>query len=195
MSASDQTIPLWLRKLPNQLTVARTVVVPFLLLVYPFEIKFLTILCGFLFMFAALTDFFDGFLARQYGLVSKFGSALDPIADKILTAAGLLLLAGTNRLPIFLAGLLLCRDIAISGLRLVAAKEGIDIDVNMLGKFKTTFQSIAVTLLLLHYPLFDLPLQAIGMIFIWISLIISYYSAYIYVTQFWQQYTGRAESN
>lgn len=179
-------IPVWLQKLPNQLTFARVAVAPVVLLLYPLDIKFFTVTCGFLCVFAAATDYFDGLLARQYGLVTKLGATLDPIADKVLSATGLILLAGMDRLPILLAGLILCRDIAISGIRELAAKEKILLDVNYFGKWKTVFQSVGICLLLLHYPLFGLPLRTLGMISVWIALLFSYYSAYVYILTYWQ---------
>ena len=186
---SKENIPTWLGKLPNQLTIARMAIVPFLLLLYPLDFKFLTVVCGLLFCLAAATDFFDGFLARQYGLHSKIGEILDPIADKILSAAGLILLVGTGRLAAFLGGLLLCRDIILSGLRAVAAMDGMQLKVNHFGKVKTFFQSIGISLLLIHYPLFGLPLKEIGMVMIWIALFFSFYSAYLYVQQFTAGFT------
>ncbi len=167
--------------LPNYLTLARIACVPILLLLYPWGLHALTIFCGFLFALASVTDFFDGFLARALKSESKLGALLDPIADKLLSASALLVLAASGKLPVFLAGLILCRDIAMSGLRLIALQENKNIDVNMLGKVKTFLLSVALTFLLTHYPIFGLPLREIGLVLIWGTLILSYYSAYVYV--------------
>ncbi|MBP9707135.1 MAG: CDP-diacylglycerol--glycerol-3-phosphate 3-phosphatidyltransferase [Oligoflexales bacterium] len=189
---NPQSLPTWIAGLPNQLTVVRVLFVPFILLLYPWDFKYLTIICGLLYSLAALTDVFDGMLARHYGLESRLGATLDPIADKILSATGILLLCGMDRLPIFLGGLLLLRDIAINGIRLIAAKENVDIEVSGFGKLKTIFQSTALSLLLIHYPLLGLPLQTIGMVLIWLSLLLSYYSGFLYVKEFWLHFHEKA---
>lgn len=173
------------KTLPNKLTAARIAVIPILLLVYPLthEMVFFRFFCAGLFTLAALTDFFDGYLARKYGNVSKIGALLDPIADKILVAATIVILAGAGYMPIFIGGILLCREVAISGLRMAATELRFSIDVSDWGKFKTVAQDVAFFCLMVHTQ----ALQPIGIAALWIALGLSLYSAYRYVQSFWEQ--------
>lgn len=173
-----------LKTWPNRLTFGRMCVVPILLLIYPFDWWFTDLSCAVLFALAGLTDFLDGYLARKFDQVSTFGSLMDPIADKMLTAVGLLLLASGKELPLILAGLLLARDIAVSGLRMVALERGLRIEVSGFGKAKTVFQLIGMSCLFVSFPLWSLPWRSVGMSCMWITLVLSGYSAWIYARAF-----------
>ena len=172
-----------LNTLPNKLTISRMLIAPIILIIFPLthEYIFPRFFCTFLFCLAAITDFFDGYLARKYQNESKLGALLDPIADKLLVTAAIIVLVAVDYLPAFLGGLLLCREVAINGMRLTAASEGFSIPVSNLGKYKTLAQDLAIVLLMIHTP----QLANAGMITIWISLILSYYSAYEYWKGFW----------
>ena len=177
----------WLRGLPNQLTLFRIAVIPLLLVLFPWGINSLNIFCAALFAIAALTDFADGFIARQFKMESKLGGLIDPIADKLLTTAGLVLLTGTNLVWSWLAGILLCREIALSGFRLLAQQQGLSIPVNWLGKAKTFFLDVAIPCLIVKKPLFGFPFWEVGMVSIWIALVLSIISAWVYIKGFLQQ--------
>lgn len=185
--------PMWMHRLPNQLTIFRMSMVPILLIIYPLGYKYLNIICGFLFIIASITDFLDGYFARKFAAHSKLGQIIDPIADKLLSAAGLLILVHGDKLAVPLAGILLCRDVGITSLRLVAAESRISIDVSQTGKIKTFFQSAAISLLILHEPVFSLPIRQAGMIALWIAIILSVYSAYEYVKFYAQQLSGQTD--
>lgn len=180
----------WLKALPNRLTFLRIAAIPLLLVLYPLQFRPVDILCGLIFMVAAFTDFLDGYLARKYQAVTPLGKLLDPIADKMLVAATLVLLAAVGTVPAFLAGLMICRDIGVSGLRLVALQEHLHIEVSDYGKWKTATQGVAILCLLLGRPipgvepLFGLPLFQIGMVALWIALILSFISAWMYGKSF-----------
>lgn len=176
----------WIKTLPNQLTLARIATTPVILLLYPIDIFAINIFCALLFVLAAITDWLDGYLARRYELVTPLGALLDPIADKLLIAAALVALAATGKTPAFLAGLMICRDIGVSGLRLMALEKNIKIAVSEFGKWKTAFQDLAIVCLMINRPLFDLPLHNIGMISLWLALGLSLYSAYAYGKAFWE---------
>ena len=145
------------------------------------------VFCAFLFGLAALTDWLDGFIARRFRSESQIGAALDPVADKLITGAALVLVACYHSLWGWMAALLLCREIGMSGLRLVALEQGVRVKVNYVGKTKTFFLDIALFCLMVNGPLFGLPLEQIGMVAIWISLFLSYYSAYLYLREFWRE--------
>lgn len=173
-----------LKTLPNKLTLGRMAVIPVLLLLYPFaeNLVFLRIFCAIVFALAAATDFLDGYLARRYDNVTRLGAILDPMADKILITAAIVLLAHSGLIPAILAGLLLCREIGVSGLRLAARDQNITVSVNNFGKVKTVLQDVSVFLLLINTPSLRTP----GMIGLWAALIVSWYSAWLYWQAFWQ---------
>ena len=173
-----------LKSLPNKRTLARIAVIPVLLVVYPLghEYIFLRISCAALFAMAAITDFFDGYLARKFNNESRIGALLDPIADKLLITCTVILLTNTGKLAAILGGLILCREVAINGLRLAASDHGFEISVSHLGKLKTFLQAGALFLLMVD----DQNLRPIGMVGIWAALIVSYYSAYQYWIHFWE---------
>lgn len=184
MSEEKKTLKWW-RLFPNYLTLFRIAVVPILLVLYPlgiyWEISQIKVFCALLFAIAALTDWLDGYIARKYKLESKVGALLDPIADKMLTASALVLVASAQNLWAWMAGLLLCREIAISGLRLVALQHNFEIKVHFLAKIKTICLGVALTCLMVNYPLFGWPFEEVGMISIWLALVLSLISIWIYV--------------
>lgn len=170
----------WLRTLPNKLTIARMAAIPLLLLLYPLNIPKLNIVCAVIFAAAAITDWVDGYVARKYHAVTPLGALLDPIADKMLVAAALVLLAYNRVAPAFIAALLICRDIGINGIRLMALEQGRVIAVNEFGKWKTALTSVSIFCLMVNAPLFGLPFRTVGMLSLWVALGLSLYSAWLY---------------
>lgn len=183
MTRVPSTIP-WLNHLPNQLTLARIVAIPVLLVIYPIGFTFTNILCALIFAAAGFTDILDGYIARKYGQETQLGALLDPVADKMLSAATLLLLADSQALPAWICGLLLCRDIAVSGVRLIASESGHTIKVSAFGKVKTIFQDVAIFCLMIGSDFFEIPFRVTGMICIWVALAMSLYSGYLYFEEF-----------
>lgn len=147
--------------LPNQLTISRMVMIPvFILFFYlNFAAHFFVALA--VFLIASLTDLFDGKIARKYNLVTNLGKFLDPIADKVLVLSGLVVFlttpwifnANLGSWAIIVAGcgvaIILAREIIVSGFRMVAADAGIVIAADMIGKYKTVMQDIAVIVILI----------------------------------------------
>lgn len=172
----------FLAELPNKLTLLRIAVVPVLILLFPFDYQGLRVTCGVIFAFGALTDFFDGYLARRFGTETRLGALLDPISDKILITSALILLTGASIIPAWMAVVLICRDIAISGLRLAATEHNYTIKVNSLGKWKTAIQDVAIGFLLSTLP----GLYFYGMLLLWIALGLAIYSGYQYWSEFWK---------
>lgn len=177
-------MPNWAVKLPNRLTIARIAAIPVLLLIYPLDFKATNIICAIVFAVAAATDFFDGYFARKYKLVTDLGTILDPIADKLLLAAALIVLSYARIAPPILIGLLICRDFGINGLRLVAQTQGISLPVSSVGKSKTMLMSASIFCLMINRPIFGVPFPEIGMIGLWASLVVSLYSAWQYSSVF-----------
>jgi cardiolipin synthase len=155
---------------PNILTFIRIGVVPFLVISFFIESAVWSAISVTLFISASITDYFDGYIARKFQQVSKFGAFLDPIADKILIAVMLLMLAGTGRiagLTLIPAVLIMCRELFISGLREFLSASGRDLPVSILAKYKTAIQMLSITCLLVK-PLSE-RLFNIGIITIWIA--------------------------
>ena len=138
---------------PNKLTIARMIIVPFLVIF---------LLTGWggeanryisltLFVVASVTDWFDGYLARKNNLVTNFGKFMDPLADKLLVCSAMICMIDLKRLPAWFVIIIIAREFIISGFRLIAAENGIVIAANYWGKFKTASQMIMIILLILHF--------------------------------------------
>ncbi len=172
--------------LANLLTLSRVAAVPILVLLLIFEGRTTSIIAALLFLTATLTDLLDGFLARRQKLVTNFGRFLDPLADKLLNSAALIMLIPLNRVAAWMVFLIIGRDLAVTGLRAIAATEGIVIDASILGKRKTLTQNIAICLLLGHYPIWFFNLQVYGTFLLWLALVITYWSGAAYFSKFYK---------
>lgn len=172
-----------MKNLPNILTVSRIFLSIFLLavLLHGRDIGIdRPLLCAFfIFLFASITDFFDGYLARRFHLISVFGEVFDPLADKMLILAafiGLMLVKMANPWLVFI---ILSREFFITGLRVVAASSSQNVKASVLGKYKTVLQIVAICFLLLE-------LRG-GDILLWIAMIVTLYSGFDYA---WRYYKG-----
>ena len=174
----------WLANLPNQLTLGRILAIPLLLFVYPLGFQATNIICALIFALAGVTDILDGYFARLYKQESRLGALLDPVADKMLSGACLILLADSQALPAWICGFLLCRDIAVSGLRMIALEDGYTIKVSAFGKVKTILQDVAIFSLMIGQDMIDIPFRITGMGCIWLALAVSLYSGYLYFEEF-----------
>jgi CDP-diacylglycerol---glycerol-3-phosphate 3-phosphatidyltransferase len=138
--------------LPNMLTMFRILVIPVVLVFISHESPVNSFVAACLFALAAITDFFDGWLARSRGLTTVLGKFLDPLADKLIVTSTLVMLVPLGRIPAWLVVLLLARELSITGLRSIASNEGMVIAANQGGKWKTAFQLTGILGLLIHYP-------------------------------------------
>lgn len=141
--------------LPNKLTVLRVCLIPFFVAVLLYEngaSQTMRVAANVIFIVASLTDLLDGKIARKYNLVTNFGKFMDPLADKLLVCSALICLIELGQLPAWVVIIIISREFIISGFRLVAADNGIVIAASYWGKFKTTFQMIAVILLIFNIP-------------------------------------------
>lgn len=136
-----------------------------------------------IFAFAAVTDWLDGYLARSWNQTSAFGAFLDPVADKLMVAAALVLLVSLGHVDAVIAFIIVGREITISALREWMAQlgESKSIAVSMLGKIKTTFQMIAILLLLYHEPLLGFSAHAIGTLLIYLAALLTLWSMVYYL--------------
>lgn len=138
--------------LPNKITTVRVCLVPVFMLAFYLERTEAKVLATIIFIVASLTDFFDGYLARKYNLVTNFGKIMDAIADKVLVCAALVLLTEARRISAIITLIFISREFLISGLRTIAAKEGTVIAAGKTGKLKTATQMTAIILFLLFNP-------------------------------------------
>jgi len=122
------------------------------------------------FVTAGATDFLDGFLARRHRLVSPLGKFLDPLADKLLITAALIMLIPLRGVPAWMVVVIVGRELAVTGLRAVAASEGMILAADRWGKLKTFLQMAAVTCLILHYPYQAVDFQRVGHALLWVAL-------------------------
>jgi len=179
-------------KIPNILTIGRIIIVPIFVISFFLPGFYGDIIPFFLFVIASFTDYLDGLLARLFKEESKLGELLDPIADKILVAAALILLVmnGTiKNYEVIAAIIILTREILISGLREFLARISITMPVNSLSKLKTFLQMLSIAILLtgdsgnkiINFQ--DYNAQTIGIILLWLSAFLTIYTAYDYLAK------------
>ena len=137
-----------------------------------------------IFSAAAITDYFDGYFARRFGLVSNLGKVMDPVADKLLVSSAFIMLTALGWAPAWMVCIIIGREIAVTGLRNIIAEKGEDVSASNLGKYKTGFQIAAAIPLLIHYPFFGLNPHAIGMFFLWGALVFTLWSGIDYFVKF-----------
>lgn len=166
--------------LPNKITMFRVVLIPvFVVLMLVPQIPFGNLLAAVVFVIACISDFFDGYLARKYKLVTNFGKFMDPLADKLLVCSALICLVGLDRVPAWIVIIIIAREFIISGFRLIASDNGVVIAASFFGKFKTTAQMIACILLILQLPFAWT--KVASLIFLYLALILTVISLCEYV--------------
>lgn len=183
--------------IPNRITFSRILLIPIfiILLSVPFEWGAWTMgnevlpishfVAALIFIIASTTDWIDGYYARKHNLVTNLGKFLDPMADKLLVSAAYILLVEMGIAPAWIVIVIISREFAVTGLRLVAAGEGVVLAAGQMGKLKTVLQIVSISLLLLHnYPLafMDIPF---GTITLYLALVITVVSGYDYFVKNW----------
>jgi CDP-diacylglycerol---glycerol-3-phosphate 3-phosphatidyltransferase len=163
-----------------------TIPVIVIMLIPPASQESLNMTCA-LFVAASVTDYLDGILARRRNLVTSVGKLMDPLADKLLTSAVMIMLIPLGKIPSWLVFVMIGRDTTITGLRSIAASQGFIMDASRKGKNKMISQTVGLSFLLLSFARIQYFLDTIGLIFIWISVILSYWSAGEYCLQFYRQ--------
>lgn len=184
--------------LPNQLTWARIVLIPLFIAIF-YVPSWLTpaqanLAATVLFVAAALTDWLDGWLARKLGQTSAFGAFLDPVADKLMVAAALVVLVQLGRVDGVIAFIIVGREITISALREWMATIGANksVAVSMLGKLKTIVQMVAIPMLLYHDVLGPLDPQFVGTLLIYVAAFMTLWSMAYYLQKAWPIIRARA---
>ena len=176
-----------MQSVPNILTLCRIFAAPVLVVLLSFPTPVNRAVAALLFVLASTTDYFDGYLARRYNVISSVGKLLDPMADKLLVMAALIMLVacGEGSVPAWMVVIILGREIMITSLRGVASTQGVVIEAEELGKYKTILQIFAITGLCMHYHYFWIDFHFGGMYFLWASLILSIWSGMDYFRKFW----------
>ena len=183
--------------IPNYLTIGRIIIVPLIVFIYLYDIKYGNLINTFLFILAAITDWLDGYLARKWNQSSKLGAFLDPVADKLLVVTLLVLIisdvslrAGLWSELLFLITIMVIigREITISALREWMAEIGKrdKVAVSNVGKYKTTLQMIAIGFFLFRFDLFGLPVLKIGEILMYTAGVLTVWSMYVYLKSAWR---------
>jgi len=183
--------------LPNKITISRICLIPIfiILLSVPTDLgawnigntslPIMHVIAGIIFLIASLTDWLDGYYARKYNLVTNMGKFLDPLADKLLVSAAFILTVELGLAPAWIIILIISREFAVTGFRLVASGEGIVLAASNMGKLKTVFQITAVALLLFHNFPFSYVGLPIDMIVLYIALILTVWSGVDYFVRNW----------
>lgn len=174
--------------IPNALTWARIVLIPIFVGIFYLSDNLMPVatknlVATVIFVVAAVTDWFDGYLARALGQTSAFGAFLDPVADKLMVAAALILLVQLSRVDALIAVVIIGREITISALREWMARVGqsASVAVAYVGKLKTAAQMIAIPMLLFNAPLFGIDIRLIGNILIYVAAALTLWSMGYYL--------------
>jgi len=184
--------------LPNKLTVFRIILIPvFLILVLPvFNGRTLLlvpaetgrIIAAVVFVLASVTDYLDGKIARKRNCVTAFGKFLDPIADKLLVTSALMALIQLGDISAWAAVIIIAREFIVTGIRIMAASDGVVIAASSLGKAKTLIQMLAVFFILLRdFPFSMFTSVPVGRILLWIAVLLTIYSGYDYLKANWDR--------
>ncbi|SEO31339.1 CDP-diacylglycerol--glycerol-3-phosphate 3-phosphatidyltransferase [Amphibacillus marinus] len=183
--------------IPNRITLSRIMIIPVFILILTLSLDWGQLIIGesslpithlvaaILFIVASGTDWVDGYYARKFNLVTNLGKFLDPMADKLLVTAAYILLIELGIVPAWIVIIILSREFAVTGLRLVAAGGGIVLAAGQLGKWKTTFQLLSISFLLLHDFPFSYLNWPVGQVLLYLALILTVISGVDYFIKNW----------
>ena len=170
--------------LPNGVTILRILAIPLILVLLFYVGRGYQLVTGLLFLAAAVTDTFDGYLARRRGMVTTLGKFLDPLADKLLIVTSLIALMPAREVPAWMVIVIVGREIAITGLRGIAVSQEIIISASALGKYKTVFEVASIFFLILNGSYFSINFYPVGMVLLWIALGIAVISGVDYLRKY-----------
>ncbi|MGH7250879.1 MAG: CDP-diacylglycerol--glycerol-3-phosphate 3-phosphatidyltransferase [Nitrospiraceae bacterium] len=175
--------------LPNLLTVSRILLIPVFVLLFWTPTPGRSLAAAVVFVIAAVTDLLDGYLARRRSQVTKLGRLLDPIADKLLVLSGLILLVQYQRVAAVVAILIIAREVAVTGVRAIAASQGIVLSAETIGKYKMVAQVVAIVLLILEDGIVPAAwnLHLVGTVVLYAALALALISGGRYLLSFWRQ--------
>ncbi len=179
--------------LPNLLTLTRILLIPVFVVLFSTPDPDRSLMAAIVFIVAAVTDMLDGYLARKSGQVTKLGKLLDPIADKLLVLSALILLVNVDRVSALVAILIIARELGVTGIRAIAAGEGMIIAAETTGKYKMALQVVAIVMLILEGTSLAAlgNLHLAGIVTLYLSLVLGYISGGQYVWSFWKQVVAK----
>lgn len=182
--------------LPNLLTLGRVAAIPVVVVLMFSDSRISGMWAASIFGIAAVTDFVDGWLARKWGVVTVLGKFLDPLADKLIVMAALIMLIPLDRVPAWAVFMILAREMIITALRSIASAEGLVIDASELGKYKTIYQMVAIPGLMLHYDFYwffglewsflQVNMHNFGTFFFYIAFTLTLWSGFDYLRKFFR---------
>lgn len=167
--------------LANRITIFRVILIPFFMLILYSNLEYAHYIAGAIFIFAALTDTLDGYIARSRNMVTNFGKFIDPLADKVLVSSALISLVDLGKIPAWIVVIIIAREFTITGFRIIAASEGVNIAASSLGKIKTITQLVAITALLINNFPFNMINFPFDVIMLYISLFFTILSGVDYI--------------
>ncbi len=175
--------------LPNSLTLFRIFLIPVFVWLYMEPTPERAFWAGLVFSAAAFTDFLDGYLARRSGQITNLGKLLDPVADKLLVASGLILLVQAQQITVWLAIIMIARELIITGARAVAAKEGLIVPADSIGKFKVVGQIGGILCLIFQVAWLETQpvLSSIGIVLLYTALVLSLVSGWGYLVRIFKK--------
>jgi len=179
--------------LPNFITLTRILLIPVFVVLFATPTPDRSLSAAIVFIVAAVTDLLDGYLARRNGQVTTVGKLLDPIADKLLVLSALILLVNVDRVSALVAILIIAREVAVTGVRAIAAGEGMVIAAETTGKYKMALQVVAIVMLILEGTFLSGlgNLHLAGIVKLYLSLVLGYVSGAQYVWSFWKQVVAK----
>ncbi len=187
--------------LPNCLTMARILAAPIVVFLLYLEMWFqfrIGAYCAFgVYFVACMTDYFDGKIAREQNIITNLGKFLDPLADKLLIGSILIMLVRLGpewRVPAWIVIIIISREIAVTGMRAVAAEMGEVVAADVFGKAKTLFQALATGFLVFHYPLFGWDPRPLGQWLLWGALLLTVFSGGNYLYNFYKKWLKSGEN-
>ncbi|HET6465101.1 MAG TPA: CDP-diacylglycerol--glycerol-3-phosphate 3-phosphatidyltransferase [Nitrospiria bacterium] len=170
--------------LPNLITLLRIFLIPVFILVFLTPTAPRSLAAAVIFFIASLTDLMDGYLARRWEQITKLGKFLDPVADKFLVLAALIMLVDFHRVSSWIAIVIIGRELAVTGLRAIAASSGIVIAADDAGKYKMVIQTISIGLLILEYKIGYINFHVWGTFLLWISMVLAILSGVQYFMKY-----------
>jgi len=174
--------------LPTMLTLVRIAVTPILVLMLYWPGPWMCFFAMLIFIAASVTDIFDGMLARRMGLVTNLGKFLDPLADKLLICSVLVMLVRLDWVEAWVAVVIIGREMAVTGLRAVAADEGLVIAADRYGKLKTIMQIVALCPIILHYSFWKIDPAPVGAAILYLALLLTLGSGCNYFRVFFKRW-------
>ena len=171
----------------NKITILRMLITPIVVVLLYFHGPWTCAFAAFAFIVAAFTDWYDGYIARRENMVTNMGKFLDPLADKVLICAVLIMFTALNWVSAWIVIIIVCRELIVTGLRTIAIDENITLAADKFGKAKTVTQIMAIIPLCLHYPICGISLLALGQVLLFVAMLLAIFSCVHYCLYFYKQ--------